>query len=755
MTNDFDVLTDMPCGIFEESEDRMDEELRRRLESTLQTVQRWDADPNLLRHCRQRIFSPSVRPFLGEDGISSRDFMQQFVRYFKDHIMIWCNKPSCTSCGKNGDNMEGMGSRAPVSFAEQQGEASRVEVYRCSICRAETTFPRYNNVQTLYEISCNGDAKTPGRCGEYANLFGFYCQALGLETRYILDWTDHVWVEVLLRLSTDEVEQWCMIDSCEGVLNECSMYERGWGKDLNYIVAISTTAITDVTCKYTRKLREPSFQQRRRAITTSEDNSRRFIQQMNQSLLSSLSTREGKLVQELWQQEDKQLKQVSKMSSWGSDQHYQFGRLSGSIQWKALRNETGNRDSSLRNGAGGSFPNSALHLPQWFYVGTPYNTTYDCGSGNDFEIYLRPPPLHLSDHEYCHDMIQVNCVPCAIGCRNALSLVVLDERFDTGMGGCILQSNSFTTIREFLDFVSSVPSQRILVVAGSIPAHSEDDWITSAERDALSLELGELFCVDHIPVGILYIGQVHVSEQPSWSKCCSYFSAPGGIKVFTAKNADKANGNCRTDAKLQSPELKLCTIPNVRPRKICGRVSDVILPLSTQCEAGYEAKRAAFLSYMATNPHAPCFGYTTKSGMPIYLLGMSSYPLIESSRDMDDDLNAQDNWNTFLLLPSILVPEEDNGIADCAMENTEASLSLPSHEIPLDQTFFQNELGAQLLFDGNCRLPTSDALRNTRLVAYYFSAHWCGRMFLSSCHVFHHQLCLRLFFFETDFPLSL
>jgi Transglutaminase-like superfamily len=709
---------------------RMDEEFRRRLESTVRTVQQWDADADLLRQCRQRILSPAVRPHWGAPGVRARDFLQQFVRYFKEHVMVWCHQPACILCGQTGDNMEARGSRGPVTAAERHGAASRVEVYRCTTCHVESTFPRYNNVQTLYEISGQGDAKTPGRCGEYANLFGFYCRALGLETRFILDWTDHVWVEVLLRCSTDEAEQWCMIDSCEGVLHEYSMYERGWGKELNYVVAVSTTALTDVTCKYTRKLREASFQQRRRAITSSEDSSRRIIQQMNESLRSTLSAKEAKMVQERWQREDWQLQQQSQLSSWPVNEQYQLGRLSGSLQWKALRNETGIMNSSTTNGTNAATRSATL--PQWFYVGTPYNTTYDSNSGTDFDIYLRPPPPYLSEHEYCHEMIQVNQVPCAIGCRNALSVVVLDEAFDTDMGGCILQSNSFTTLRDFLDFVSSVPSQRILIVVGSIPTQSNEDWITSEEKDTLSLELGEQFCADHIPGGILYIGQVFVSEQPSWSICGSYDSAPNGIEVSAAK---KENGNNeKAESKSHTPERKLCTFPNVRPRKICGRVPDMIMPLSTQCEAGYEAKRKAFLSYMETNPRVPCFGYTTKSGTPIYLLGRTSYPLIESNKGILDDHSSQDNcWNMFLLLPSILVPEEDNGIADCSMQNSESPSLLPLYEVPLDQAFFQNELGDQLLIDGS-RLPTTDALHNSRLVAYYFSAHWCGRKSLSWCH---------------------
>lgn len=57
----------------------------------------------------------------------------------------------------------------------------------------------------------------PNRCGEYANLFGAVCRAVGCETRYVVDWTDHVWTEVRV------LDEWIMVDSCEGVVNEPSV----------------------------------------------------------------------------------------------------------------------------------------------------------------------------------------------------------------------------------------------------------------------------------------------------------------------------------------------------------------------------------------------------------------------------------------------------------------------------------------------------------------------------------------------------
>jgi hypothetical protein len=713
----------------------MDDQFRRRMESTIQTVQAWDADPKLLSDCRQRIWqSSSFRNeclLLLQKNQESRwesctqSFMQSFVRYFKDNIMIWCNAPSCTSCGTNGDNMESVGIREPTTASEILGQANRVEVYMCKTCHVETTFPRYNNVRTLFELSCHDSSKTPGRCGEYANLFGLYCRALGLETRYVLDYTDHVWIEVLMRMCSNETEQWCMLDSCEGVLNEYSMYEHGWGKKLSYIVAISTTCVTDVTTKYTRKFHDASFQERRRNITSSEYNGRAIIQNINQSLQSQISAKDSKMVQQRRKMEDEYLQYVLSLSNWDKEQQYQFGRISGNIAWKALRQEVGTSHQS-----GTNTPTTApteQKLLHNFYVES-YDTSYNTDD-EDFVIYIQPPVYHQHDNPYCHDMIRVNNVACAVGCIQTLSVVVLDENFTDSIGGCILQSQCCASLFELVHFVSTIPAQRIVIIVGTIPPiDATTPTVTSDERELLLLELGNHFCIEYMDQGITYIGQILVKDQPSWSYCGRYDSASCGIKIQT-RNKDEMTVGCHRTDQLTKRDRRLRTFRNVRPRAVIGRVSDTVMPFATQLEAGYTKKRSAFLSYVEQNPSTRCYGYTTKSGSPIYLLGTTSYPLIQSSSNHDHDDDLCDCWNTFILLPPVLVPTDDHGITDDLerTNTTQAPSSSTLYEVPLDETFFKNELGRQLLIHGSNLIPTVDALCNTRLVAYYFSAHWCPR----------------------------
>jgi peptide-N4-(N-acetyl-beta-glucosaminyl)asparagine amidase len=87
------------------------------------------------------------------------------------------------------------------------------QVYACPQCRSRTRFPRYNDAVKLLETR-------RGRCGEWANCFTLCCRAVrltckahsehshrgrgavrtpraqvGLEVRWVLDFTDHVWTE--------------------------------------------------------------------------------------------------------------------------------------------------------------------------------------------------------------------------------------------------------------------------------------------------------------------------------------------------------------------------------------------------------------------------------------------------------------------------------------------------------------------------------------------------------------------------------
>ena len=79
----------------------------------------------------------------------------------------------------------------PSPEEQTSGWAGRVEIYKCQNCSKITRFPRYNNPSKLLSTRT-------GRCGEWANAFCLICRALALDARWVLDFTDHVWVEVIV-----------------------------------------------------------------------------------------------------------------------------------------------------------------------------------------------------------------------------------------------------------------------------------------------------------------------------------------------------------------------------------------------------------------------------------------------------------------------------------------------------------------------------------------------------------------------------
>lgn len=131
-----------------------------------------------------------------------------------------------------------------------------------------------------------------GRCGEWANCFTLCCRSLGLEARYVMDWTDHVWTEVW----SEAQGRWLHADSCENRADHPMMYERyartttathrkraagaagcvcvclgggwlrregcvgvvlcllvtrGWNKKLSYVLGFAKDHVADVTRRYT------------------------------------------------------------------------------------------------------------------------------------------------------------------------------------------------------------------------------------------------------------------------------------------------------------------------------------------------------------------------------------------------------------------------------------------------------------------------------------------------------------------------
>jgi hypothetical protein len=549
-------------------------------------------------------------------------------------------------------------------------------VYYCPQCDANTTtFPRYNKAQKLLETK-------KGRCGEYSNLFGLFCRSVGLETRLVLDLSDHLWTEVWLG------DSWVMADGCEGIIDKLSMYEYGWGKkELCYMIGICNDHIVDVTPRYTRQYMTDDFQNRRRTHTSSEQVSEQIFDVINQQLQQSLPKSRLNVLRSRHKAELIELQLFKQATEWTPQEKYGRGRISGSLAWKRARQEDGKTTSDGNN------------------------TTEEQVAGFEVEAYV--PPLYDDKLSFVvkpnptsrHDAIIVASTPCAIGENDSVSVVVVDEAYL----GCILQSQSFLTWSDTKNFIDRLPAHRIVLVNGRCEKHEEskDGGKTNPEESKMMAvempRLGGWKGENVMERGVVFVGQV--DAHPDWSFCT------------TVEDCSKEGHEIVLRITEAIGEKQLRTEKQTLPQRVAGRLPESVMPLKTQLLASDEQKRLAFTSFHKSSANTSRYsGYTTKRNAPVYLLDATSYPF--HKMDPGTIEVADDVWNTFHFLPPALVPNGDSGILSSAQP------ALPKFDVPLEVDFFQSSLGTQLLGQNNARLQTPDALRNARLIGLYFSAHW-------------------------------
>lgn len=108
-----------------------------------------------------------------------RPLLSWFVSHFPyDRVL-------CGACGGQGYVLGGV---APTP-RERGFDADRVELHRCASCGHVSRFPRYNSVAKVLQTR-------QGRCGEYSTVVLQLALALGWRARWVVDWEDHVWVEI-------------------------------------------------------------------------------------------------------------------------------------------------------------------------------------------------------------------------------------------------------------------------------------------------------------------------------------------------------------------------------------------------------------------------------------------------------------------------------------------------------------------------------------------------------------------------------
>lgn len=197
----------------------------------------------------------------------SLECLKLFLVWFKQAYPYYYS--ACTACGNKDGKYVGM---VVASEDEKAHFAGRTELVTCEACGATTRFPRFNDIEKILMESRRG------RCGEYSVAALALLEALGWQARWVVDWADHVWVEVLVPCSAASCDdgpdkgsgeghtaaagegggggtatasgRWVHCDPCEAAVDEPLIYE-GWGKNATFIFAFDRENIVDVTNTYT------------------------------------------------------------------------------------------------------------------------------------------------------------------------------------------------------------------------------------------------------------------------------------------------------------------------------------------------------------------------------------------------------------------------------------------------------------------------------------------------------------------------
>lgn len=197
-----------------------------------------------MRRMQKNISAKSV----AENDPCFRDcLLVELVRWFKEEFFTWINTMPCKVCGIEKDQPK-------YTFVDN---GVRVEAFEC--CSKLTKFYRYNDIVQLLQtrkgeriigersflkiINC---FSFEGRCGEFANCFTFLCRCLGYDARFVLATFDHVWTEVY----SINRNKWIHVDPSDNVVDAPLIYEYGWKRTIDYIIAYSRDDVQDVTWRY-------------------------------------------------------------------------------------------------------------------------------------------------------------------------------------------------------------------------------------------------------------------------------------------------------------------------------------------------------------------------------------------------------------------------------------------------------------------------------------------------------------------------
>lgn len=254
-----------------------------------------------------------------EDEPPLDDFiLEELAAWFKNDFFTWINNMDCRAC--KGET-RGSGSHIDGGV--------RVEEFTCDKCHVITNFYRYNDIEKLL-------VTRSGRCGEFANCFTFLCRCLGYDARYIYSTSDHVWTEVF----NHSKKRFIHVDPSENVFDSPLMYEHGWKRKLEYVIAFARDDVQDVTWRYSNQ-HEDLLKRRK---MSSEKDLMDCLMQLRNKRQSRLSEARKKFCTLRTLAELAELLIVREPT-----ENERKGRSSGSLTWRLDRGEGGEASCHIFN----------------------------------------------------------------------------------------------------------------------------------------------------------------------------------------------------------------------------------------------------------------------------------------------------------------------------------------------------------------------------------------------------------------------
>merc|ERR1719265_1385469 len=171
------------------------------------------------------------------------------------HQKCLTHEPNISSCDEQADS-QFLGQVACQPNDDKiSDDCVYAELRFCKTCGNNATnkskffeYARFHGPLALFDTKSSRRG-VMGQCEEFSRAGHAMLAALGYEVRYVLDFTDHVWLEV--RVPQGPTGVWIHADPSEGILDQPLMYEKGWGKKLTMIFAFTPQYIEHITHKYT------------------------------------------------------------------------------------------------------------------------------------------------------------------------------------------------------------------------------------------------------------------------------------------------------------------------------------------------------------------------------------------------------------------------------------------------------------------------------------------------------------------------